>query len=239
MAESHALYKWMTVRENGRYQASFHPRWNQRIFDAVVGHFRLLPKAKASTLSRGQRAGLSLAITLAPQPELLILDDPALGLDPVARRLLLEAMIYVTRGADRTIFFSSHLIEDVERVADHLAILDRSVLRASCPMETFRSHVRQFVLRYPPGSPLPATVPDIPGLLHMRKSIGELRVTLANASDATLASLRTLGASVEEVAVGFEDALIGYLGDRGEQKFFLEDTLALESASGTQERGAA
>lgn len=233
MSESHTLYNWLTVRQCGEYQSRFYPRWNERIFQAVVGHFRLDSNAKAGQLSRGERAGLSLAITLAPEPELLILDDPALGLDPVARRSLLESMIYVTRGADRTIFFSSHLLEDVERVADYLAILDRSVLRACCPVETFRSHVKQFHLRYTGNAAPPSQLPVLPGLLHVRRSMGELRLTIASVNEQTQRLLRTLGAaSVEETAVGFNDALVGYLGDRGEQGFFLEDTTALEAAGG-------
>jgi ABC-type glutathione transport system ATPase component len=74
MSESHSLYDWMTVRDMGDYQSRFYPRWNQRMFEAVIGHFRLDARARASRLSRGERAGLSLAITLAPEPELLILD---------------------------------------------------------------------------------------------------------------------------------------------------------------------
>jgi len=231
MSESHTLYNWLTVRQCGEYQSRFYPRWNERIFQAVVGHFRLDPRAKAGELSRGERAGLSLAITLAPEPELLILDDPALGLDPVARRSLLESMIYVTRGAERTIFFSSHLLEDVERVADYLAILDRSVLRACCPVETFRSHVKQFLLRYAGNAAPPPQLPSLQGLLHVRRSVGELRLTIAGANERTRQLLRSFGAaSVEETAVGFDDALVGYLGNRGEQGFFLEDTTALETS---------
>jgi ABC-2 type transport system ATP-binding protein len=233
MSESHTLYNWMTVRQCGEYQAQFYPRWNERIFQAVVGHFSLDPRAKAAQLSRGERAGLSLAMTLAPEPELLMLDDPALGLDPVARRSLLESMIYVTRDQGRTIFFSSHLLEDVERVADHMAILTGSVLRACCPVETFRSHVRQFLLRYTGNVVPPAQLPAIPGLLHARRSLGELRLTISAVSEQTQHLLRTLGASsVEEAPVAFDDALIGYLGDRGERRFFLEDTTALEAAGG-------
>jgi ABC-type Na+ transport system ATPase subunit NatA/DNA-binding transcriptional regulator YhcF (GntR family) len=91
MSESHSLYDSLTVRQNGEYQSRFYPRWNERIFQAVAGHFRLDPRTKAGQLSRGERAGLALAITLAPEPELLVLDDPAIGLDPVARRSLLES----------------------------------------------------------------------------------------------------------------------------------------------------
>jgi ABC-2 type transport system ATP-binding protein len=64
-------------------------------------------------VSHGQRAGLHLAMTLAIEPELLILDDPATGLDPSARRSLLEAMVDFTCGRERTIFFSTHLLDDV------------------------------------------------------------------------------------------------------------------------------
>ena len=233
MSESHTLYDRMTVHQNGEYQSRFYPRWNSRIFRAVIDHFHLNESARSSHLSRGERAGLALALTLAPEPELLVLDDPALGLDPVARRSLLESMIYVTRGAGRTIFFSSHLLEDVERVADYIAILDRSVLRACCSLETFRSHVRQFVLRYANGIAPPVQLPTLPGLLHVRRSRGELRLTIAGPGEKAPQVLRTLGASsVEETAVGFNDALIGYLGDRGEQGFFLQDTVALETAGG-------
>jgi len=80
-------------------------------------------------------------MVLAPEPELLILDDPAIGLDPVARKSLLESMVYATRKADRTIIFSSHLLADIERIADHIAVLDYSVLRAECSLDTFRSCV--------------------------------------------------------------------------------------------------
>jgi ABC-2 type transport system ATP-binding protein len=231
MSESHTLYDWMTVRECGAYQSRFYPRWNTRVFDSIVGHFHLDPRAKAGTLSRGERAGLSLALTLAPEPELLVLDDPAIGLDPVARRSLLESMIYVTRGADRTIFFSSHLLDDVERVADHIAILDRSVLRACCSVDTFRSSVRQFALHFDGAAEPPALLPPIRGLLRLRRAAHDLWLTIASPDGATYDALRSLGAaSVEETPLGFNDASVGYLGDRGEQGFFLDDATTLEPA---------
>jgi ABC-2 type transport system ATP-binding protein len=233
MSESHSLYEWMTVRQCGAYQSRFFPKWNQRVFESITGHFHLDGGAKAGKLSRGERAGLSLAITLAPEPELLILDDPAIGLDPVARRSLLESMIYVTRGGDRTIFFSSHLLDDVERVADRIAILDRSVLRASCPVDTFCAKVRQFVLRYEGATAPPVTLPHVRGLLRVFRYPNEIRLTIAAPDDATQRDLRSLGAaSVEELPVGFNDALVGYIGDRGEQGFFLDGTSAPQPARG-------
>ncbi len=222
MAEGHPVYEWMRVGECGRFQATCFPTWNDEIFRAVLEHFRLGPDRKARDLSKGERAGLCLALTLAPEPELLILDDPALGLDPVARRSLLEAMIFVTRGSDRTILFSSHLLGDVERVADWIAVLDRGVLRACCKMATFRRRISRFVLAWE-GSPPPAA-PTLRGLVHVFRAGQELQITIANADDDVRAAIETLGATrVEEVPIGLEEAFIDYLGDRGEKNLLLPD----------------
>jgi ABC-2 type transport system ATP-binding protein len=130
-------------------------------------------------------------------------------------------MVYVTRETGRTIFFSSHLISDVERVADRMAILDGGELKVQCSVETFRSRVRQFVLRYPGSPPEP---PGIPGILQAVRGRSETRLIVANATDGIVAGLQGLGASsVEEVPLGFEDACIGYLGARGERSFFLSN----------------
>jgi ABC-2 type transport system ATP-binding protein len=138
IAEGHPLIDWMRVKDLQAYQRSFYPQWDTKLFQTIVDHFGLSPTAKANALSRGQRAGLSLALALAARPELLVMDDPALGLDPVARRTLLEAIILVTRDAGHTVFFTSHELADVERVADPIAIMDLSVLRVCCPLEVFR-----------------------------------------------------------------------------------------------------
>jgi ABC-2 type transport system ATP-binding protein len=220
LAEAHPVYGWMTVREAARFQAAFFDQWQTKTFDTVIDHFGLSPDAKAKDLSRGERAGLALALTLAPQPELLILDDPALGLDPVARRSLLELMIYVTRKADRTILFSSHLLSDVERVADEIAVLDDAVLRAHCSLETFRRHVRQVVLKF---TDTPPALPPIPGLLHAMRLGNELRLTIANYDDHVEQLLTAMGPTrIEPIDMNLEDAFIDYLGRRGEKTFVLE-----------------
>ena len=222
LTEEHQLYGWMKVRELAGFQAPFYPRWHDNIFQGVIGHFGLKPDARVKDLSRGQRAGLSLALTLAPDPELLILDDPALGLDPVARRSLVESMIYLTRRSDRTIFFSSHNLADVERVADQIAVLDFSVLRACCPLETFRTSVQEVQLRFA-GAPPP--LPEIPGLLQAFRTERELRVTCIHYNAETERALRKLNPlSLEILPMGLEDAFISYLGERGEKSFILADT---------------
>jgi ABC-2 type transport system ATP-binding protein len=224
LTEEHQLYGWMSVKECGDFQSQFYPRWNEKIFLGAIGHFNLKPAARVKNLSRGERAGLCLGLTLAPEPELLVLDDPALGLDPVAHRSLVESMIYLTRRSDRTIFFSSHQLADVERVADYIAILDRSVLRVCCSLETFRNSVQQVRLRFP-GPPPP--LPDIPGLLQAFRAEGELRLTCVNYGAATEQALRALApAQMEMVPISLEDVFISYLGERGEKSFILSETEA-------------
>jgi ABC-2 type transport system ATP-binding protein len=220
MAEGHPVYPWMRVRQYGSYQRGFYPHWNQDTFAAVIDHFAIDPRTRAGHLSHGQRAGLHLAMTLAIEPELLVLDDPATGLDPAARRALLEAMLYFTRQRDRTILFSSHLLDDVERVADHVAVLDYSVLRASCSVETFRDRVRRLVVRF--ADRPPRELPAIPGLLRVTRTENELLLTVANPGGQTHGVLESLdGATVDEQPLSLEDALIAYVGRQGDKGFFL------------------
>jgi ABC-2 type transport system ATP-binding protein len=224
LTEEHQLYGWMSIKECGDFQSRFYPRWNEKIFRGVIGHFNLKPTARVKDLSRGERAGLCLGLTLAPEPELLVLDDPAMGLDPVAHRSLIESMIYLTRRSDRTIFFSSHQLADVERVADYIAILDRSVLRMCCSLETFRTSVRQVRLRFPGTPPL---APKIPGLLQAFRAEGELRLVCVHYNEAVEQALRALApAQMEMMPISLEDAFISYLGERGEKSFILSETEA-------------
>jgi ABC-2 type transport system ATP-binding protein len=221
MAEGHPVYGWMRVGQYGRFQKGFYPRWNQDLFAAVIDHFSIDPRTRAGHLSHGQRAGLHLAMTLAAEPELLILDDPATGLDPAARRSLLEAMIFFTRSRERTIFFSTHLLDDVERVADQVAVLDYSVLRACCSVETFRERVRRLVVHF--AAEPPADVPDLPGLLQTTREDNELSLLVANPDGQTHRRLEALGAvAVDEQPVGLEEALIAYVGRHGRKSQLLK-----------------
>jgi ABC-2 type transport system ATP-binding protein len=221
MAEGHPVYGWMRVGQYGRFQSGFYPRWNQDLFAAVIDHFSIDPRTRAGHLSHGQRAGLHLAMTLAIEPEVLMLDDPATGLDPAARRSLLEAMVYFTRSRERTIFFSSHLLDDVERVADQVAVLDYSVLRACCSVETFRDRVRRLVARFPAEPP--GDLPAFPGLLQTARDDNELSLLVVNPSGHTHRLLESLGAlAVDEQPVGLEEALIAYVGRHGKKSHLLQ-----------------
>jgi ABC-2 type transport system ATP-binding protein len=226
VAEGHPFIDGMRVRDLSSFQRSFYPNWDQRTFDAVISQFSLDSKTRAGNLSRGQRAGLSLALVLATRPELLVMDDPALGLDPVARRTLLEAMILVTRQEGHTIFFTSHEIADVERVADHVAIMDQSVLRVAAPVDAFRAKLRRLALSFTSGDP--PHPPSIKGLLQSRRQDSELILTLIESDDpveraavnAAIASLSA--ASTRELSMSLEDGVVAFLCHRDVQPSLLQ-----------------
>lgn len=208
VAEGHPLPGWMAATECERFDAATHPRWNRALFAAVLQHFDIDPTRRVHDLSRGQRAGLSLALALAPEPELLVLDDPCLGLDPIARHALLESLVHVVERGDRTVLMSSQVIGDLERLADRLVILERGRLRAACAVDTFRSRVRRFAC--PPEIAREAAA--LPGFLRLERRDDECLVTVVLDDGAPPPEQAR-----EEVPMTLEEALVAYLGDRGER----------------------
>ena len=135
--EQPILYDWMTVDETGRFSASFYPEGYLARYHHWLKEYDLRPEAKIKTLSKGQRAKVSLSAALAHDPALLILDEPTSGLDAMVRREFLESM--VDRAATgRTVFLSSHQISEVERVADTVAIMKKSKMLLIEPLDELK-----------------------------------------------------------------------------------------------------
>jgi ABC-2 type transport system ATP-binding protein len=162
LSEDRDLPDWMTVAQLMRYNQAFYPRWDEKFAGQLQDQFELDPKQQVKRLSRGQRARAGLLIALAHRPDLLILDEPSSGLDPVVRRDILSAIIRTVADEGRTVLFSSHLLDEVERVADWVAYIHqgRVALNASLG-DILRSH-RRLVLRF--ETPQSAR-PDLPGVL--------------------------------------------------------------------------
>jgi ABC-2 type transport system ATP-binding protein len=216
LAEGHPLYSWMSVADAVNFTRSFYPRWNQTLLDQVLEHFNLSRRTKLRRLSNGERAQVSLALAIAPDPELLILDDPTLGLDTVVRRDFLESMIQIIQQQGRTILFSSHILSDVERVADRIGILVDGVLRVDCPTDEFKRLLCKVVLDY---STVPPEFPGCGGLVSTRV-IGRKRelifVGFQEAQRKFVESLSPAPKSIEVVEMNLEDAFIEYT--RGERR---------------------
>lgn len=208
LAEGHPLYTWMTVREAVNFTMPFYPTANRALVDQVLEHFGLSPKAKIGRLSRGQRAQVSLALAIAPDPELLILDDPTLGLDTNVRRDFLESMIQIIQRRGRTILFSSHILGDVERVADRVGVMVDGVLRVDCRAEHFKRSVRKVLVEF---GREPPPLPPCPGLLSDWR-VGTRRelVFVGYGSQQRTAVEAMSPRRVEEIELNLEDAFIEY-----------------------------
>ncbi len=133
LSEDRDLPDWMRLHEMFRYLQAFYPTWDVAYAEDLRQQFDLDPRARIKTLSQGQRARAGLLAALAFRPELLVLDEPSTGLDPIVRREILSAIIRTIAQEGRTVLFSSHLLDEVERVSDHVALIDRGriVLRGS------------------------------------------------------------------------------------------------------------
>ena len=210
LAEGHPLYGWMTIDSAMRFTRAFYPSWNQPLFDQIIDHFQLARKQKVRHLSKGQQAQVSLALGIAPDPELLILDDPTLGLDTVVRRDFLESLIQIIQRKGRTIFLSSHVLGDVERVADRIGVMVDGSLRIDCPTDAFKLAIRRVVLTF--DGP-PPTFPGCEGLISVNVEGRRLELVIAGFGDqhrALFESLKPAPRDVEIVELNLEDAFIEY-----------------------------
>ena len=132
----------MRVDELIRYSRAFYPAWDDAYAEELRQAFALDPATKIRTLSKGQKARAGLLVALAHRPELLVLDEPSSGLDPIVRRDILGAVIRTIADEGRTVLFSSHLLQEVEQVADHVTMIHKGKIALSAPLEAIRESHR-------------------------------------------------------------------------------------------------
>ena len=207
--EEHTLANWMRVSQVAAMQKHQYPRWNQQAYDSVIGHYHVLPEQKVGQLSRGERAGFNLALALAQRPELLVLDEPTLGLDVIAKRAFLESLLYSNAADDCTVIYCSHQMEEIERVADNLIILERGQLKNMSAPEDFTARVSHWVADVPFKGPELHTVP---GLLEVQRLDGLHHYLVLDQDAGFEQFLRTSGArNVQSMPVSLDRAVNAFL----------------------------
>ncbi|WP_433853840.1 ABC transporter ATP-binding protein [Stenotrophomonas nitritireducens] len=207
--EEHTLPAWMRVSQVMTMQRHQYVRWNQQAFDGVIGHYNVLPEQKIGQLSRGERAGFNLALALAQGPELLVLDEPTLGLDVVAKRAFLESLMYSNATGECTVIYCSHQMEEIERIADNLIILERGQLRNMSAPEDFTARVSHWVADVPFKGPELHTVP---GLLEAQCLDGLHHYLVLDQDDGFERFLREAGArNVQSMPVSLDRAVNAFL----------------------------
>ncbi len=153
----------MRIDQLMHFQSSFYPDWDHDYATELVDMFELKTNQRIRTLSRGQLARVGLLLAIAHRPELLLLDEPSSGLDPVVRRDILAAIIRTVADEGRTVLFSSHLLDEVQRVSDHVAMLHQGSMLLCDPLETVLQRHSRWTIRLTEPA---ATAPDIPGSIH-------------------------------------------------------------------------
>jgi ABC-type multidrug transport system ATPase subunit len=158
--ERPAIPEWMTIERAMRHHAAFHPTWDWTYAGELRSRLQLPPARRVQHLSKGEAGKLALVLALAHRPALLVLDEPTDGLDPVARREIVELLLEYVSDSAATVVISSHLVHELERFADRVGVMDHGRLVAETPLEALRGSIKRLRVQAAPGTlgPLPFTL---------------------------------------------------------------------------------
>ena len=215
LSEDRDLPDWMRVGELMGYTQAFFPKWDEAYAEELRNAFDLDKRAKVKTLSRGQRARAGLLIALAHRPDLLVLDEPSSGLDPVVRRDILGAIIRTIADEGRTVFFSSHLLDEVERVADRVAIIHQGRIVLTAAMEEIKEQHRRMTLRFERAMEQP---PSLAGTLSMTGNGHEWTYICSGDSVQLRTAAVAIGATVvEEAGLTLDEIFLSRIVEPGHE----------------------
>ncbi len=205
--ETHAEEPSLRVDELVSYRAALYPRFDRAFFGELAAGFALRKEARVRELSRGQRAGLVVGLAIAQKPELLLLDDPLLGLDPLARRRIVEAILARTAEGEGTTVMAAHELGDIERVTDDVIFLGRGHGRALGSLTDLLDRVR--LVRVAPSTPT-AALDALPDVLAVDVKRDCIEVVIERAEVRAQLLALDPEASLDE-AISFEGVVLAWL----------------------------
>jgi ABC-2 type transport system ATP-binding protein len=208
VGEDHRLYPTMSVAGAVAFEAETRPTFRRAFAEQALQRCGLRTRQLVPQLSRGQRATLSLILAVASNPELLVCDDPALGLDVVMRREFLDALIDLLADTGCTVLFSSHFLTDVERIADRIGILHQGSLLVDATLDDLKRRVTRCTWLPANG----ASPPSGPHVLRVGQRRAGLELTLLDAPAELLVTLRATGELSPPTAPSLEDLFLDLTG---------------------------
>lgn len=213
LIEGHVQYQFMTITEIEKFYAAFYPgQWKKEAYYELMNKLKVAPGQRISRMSCGQRSQVALGLILAQNPELLVLDDFSLGLDPGYRRLFVDYLRDYARSEGKTVFLTSHIIQDMERLVDDCIIMDYGSILTQRPVAELLTEVRRYGFTVPEGY----EIPDAKEFYHpsVIRNRAELFSFLPPAEvERTLRRLQVpYGEFTSEQVTSLEDAFIGLTG---------------------------
>ena len=211
--EVHHMYRWMTIAEIARFTSAFYPTWSTQHCAELLDRFGLDPKKKIRELSRGMVAKVALTLALAHEPEVLVLDEPTSGLDAVVRKEFLQSIVHVAADEGKTVLISSHLLNDVERVTDRVALIDHGKIKLVEDMESLKSRMREIKVTFPDGQPEDIA---LDGIVALEKDRHEWLMVVENFSDELLPQVQKElpGATIIPRDLSLEEVFVALVGKR-------------------------
>jgi ABC-2 type transport system ATP-binding protein len=208
LGEGHRLYPTMRVADAIAFEHGTRPGLRREFADAAVQRCGLRRGQVTARLSRGQRAQLALILAVAADPEVLVFDDPAMGLDVVMRREFLDAMIDLLAESGTTVLFSSHILTDVERIADRIGILHDGRMLVDATLDDLKRRVTRWIWAPAEGAAPPAG----DHVLRVGRRRDGFELTLLDASEAHLQPLRARGRLGEPAVPTLEELFLDLTG---------------------------
>lgn len=212
LIEGHVQYQFMTITQIEKFYAAFYQgQWKKEAYYELMNKLKVAPGQRISRMSCGQRSQVALGLILAQNPELLVLDDFSLGLDPGYRRLFVDYLRDYARAENKTVFLTSHIIQDMERLIDDCIMMDYGKILIQKPVGELLDKVRRYTWTVPEGYACPA----IEGLYHP-SVIRNMLETYSFLSPVEVESLLNVKGipftDVHSERVNLEDAFIGLTG---------------------------
>jgi ABC-2 type transport system ATP-binding protein len=206
MSERGLVNPLIRVKAVLRLGRDLYPSWNSELVEALVLKYGISPQQRLTALSQGNQRILGFIMAIAPRPSVLLLDEPAANLDVVARREVLDDILELIRDCGCTVLFSTHILSDVERVADEIGILANGTLRVSEPLDSLKDSIRQVrFFGFKGGVPNA----DAPGSFRTVRSKDEMTVTMRINSGATPEELASRwSCQLESRALNLEDIFV-------------------------------